>query len=1151
MKKRKLFSYLFMGLLAVGATGTVTSCKDYDDDINAANERIDGLTATINELKTQHAADIQALKDAQAEYATKIALRDTASALRAYADAAAAQAKADADANALALAQQYQTTINNRTDANIQALKDQLEALIATKANQSDYESLLAQVNAINDSENGILAQAKVALQAEVAAINTELGKKLDTTTFDQKVTELEKADADLKSTVDGIVAQLASYNDLTQQVAALNTFKEQIDGMNLTGKFADLDATIKTLQETVAGLQQKVLDSQDFKDLKTNMTTAQTAITTLQGTTEELDKTTKANAASITTITNQLNVLNVLVENKLTSLVYKAEKYALSFPEVEVATFDCLPTYTVDLTDLTKEPVTEAQTTKSYAPNVIAKYWMNPSSANYQDYNYKFVDLETTNETRGHDDPTTCVDNSSLQASAEGGVLTINFKVNAANVNTAITKDVDGQKLAWLSTIALQASKKSEAANAKDTTITSDYALLIPTWYKNLKLGNNDNAAETTHEQGNKHYHLNTTLANTKTEDAAFNYSFILPYVGDSTVVLNNKIDLHYAYSANNTDFTQDHVWTNAEAQQRGFTFKYTMLPTETVDGKAQAPAAYTIKGDTVTVAKKGDRSGVGSEAIVLVEMQADGVTVAYGYVSFLISNNAITYNEKLGDLTLNCPEPFEAKASYTELVDTLAKQLGITTAQFNQYYTFVGGDDNVTKYAKGEGTDAAAEVGTVKKVGNNLVWSFTEAEVKKAFYNASTTTPVKYTPNNVETYTTWIAFKSTNQTLAPDFRIQVTIPAIHRPAGSFAYDNRIQQYWYVAGKNEIAATPEARAEIHANVEVVGQPNADDELNYDISSTYMKNVFAIDRAAANPAFTYDTLAVVNFDASAYPCEALGATGTKYYLSINDAATEIYASEKEDLTNGQLVAKLSGTYNQTVEFQHGDYAEDLLNVASHTVLDVVAAKNPDASTFTTHMVLTDNGTNCLPIALTGATKFDVRYLRPIDGVASDAAEAYDAIDEGNKIYLADMVSFRDWRWTEGTTQYAFGGKNGTNADMTYINYYGITEIVPDLAKTRTNISGRDQLLSEVTTQITLRTTDENGNPSLGKYTKDSSTSFQTFKNAIGYIYYGNVGSTVGGFYLDIPVTVKYDWGETASTTIRINVASTQGNAKRR
>lgn len=32
---KKLVSSLLLGLLVVGTTGTVTSCKDYDDDINA------------------------------------------------------------------------------------------------------------------------------------------------------------------------------------------------------------------------------------------------------------------------------------------------------------------------------------------------------------------------------------------------------------------------------------------------------------------------------------------------------------------------------------------------------------------------------------------------------------------------------------------------------------------------------------------------------------------------------------------------------------------------------------------------------------------------------------------------------------------------------------------------------------------------------------------------------------------------------------------------------------------------------------------------------------------------------------------------------------------------------------------------------------
>ncbi len=32
--KRKFFSALLMGALTLAATSTVTSCKDYDDDIN-------------------------------------------------------------------------------------------------------------------------------------------------------------------------------------------------------------------------------------------------------------------------------------------------------------------------------------------------------------------------------------------------------------------------------------------------------------------------------------------------------------------------------------------------------------------------------------------------------------------------------------------------------------------------------------------------------------------------------------------------------------------------------------------------------------------------------------------------------------------------------------------------------------------------------------------------------------------------------------------------------------------------------------------------------------------------------------------------------------------------------------------------------------
>ena len=51
MNKSKIFSYLFIGLLATGAMGTVTSCKDYDDDISNLQKQINDNAAKIKSIE--------------------------------------------------------------------------------------------------------------------------------------------------------------------------------------------------------------------------------------------------------------------------------------------------------------------------------------------------------------------------------------------------------------------------------------------------------------------------------------------------------------------------------------------------------------------------------------------------------------------------------------------------------------------------------------------------------------------------------------------------------------------------------------------------------------------------------------------------------------------------------------------------------------------------------------------------------------------------------------------------------------------------------------------------------------------------------------------------------------------------------------------
>lgn len=53
MKKRTYISALLMGLLLLGTGASVTSCKDYDDDINNLQTQIDNLQKTIDQINSQ------------------------------------------------------------------------------------------------------------------------------------------------------------------------------------------------------------------------------------------------------------------------------------------------------------------------------------------------------------------------------------------------------------------------------------------------------------------------------------------------------------------------------------------------------------------------------------------------------------------------------------------------------------------------------------------------------------------------------------------------------------------------------------------------------------------------------------------------------------------------------------------------------------------------------------------------------------------------------------------------------------------------------------------------------------------------------------------------------------------------------------------
>lgn len=221
MNKKKVLSYLFIGLLAVGATGTVTSCKDYDDDINNLQEQIDkaALKSDVEALKTQlataqatadaaqkkaeaNATDIGTVKtDLAAVKATATTAGETAAKAveaaanaQASADDAAAVAKkakelADAASTAAATNAGAITTIQNDLKAAQAAIakcvtadqlnqvlaeaKAEIEKTYATKADLNKTNEAVAKLQA-ESATAAALQEAVTKLEGEIAAAQPE-----------------------------------------------------------------------------------------------------------------------------------------------------------------------------------------------------------------------------------------------------------------------------------------------------------------------------------------------------------------------------------------------------------------------------------------------------------------------------------------------------------------------------------------------------------------------------------------------------------------------------------------------------------------------------------------------------------------------------------------------------------------------------------------------------------------------------------------------------------------------------------------------------------------------------------------------------------------------------------------------------------------
>ncbi len=1182
--------------------------NNLESQLTSANEAISANAAAIATLQT----GLAAANDAIAEQTTKLA--------------------------------NFITEINAKVDANTGRIANNEAAITTLNGIVSDLQD---QINNINTDIIALatdLANYKTEANGRLSTLDTNVAKNAeDIAALLVRMTAAETEVAKIA----GILSSIETINNDIQNLQAADVvLNEAIEALK-----TQLSEKVQELNEAIATANQKIADNAaaigvNAANIALNLEKIQanaSNIATLQGQVSTLNTQLGQVRDRVTAAEKKLNVLTLFVNKNLTSIVTKPNSWIYGFPRVDATVIKAQDTYTFPTTfNATAGDAATKQAAAGYSFAVTANYWMNPSTFDKDLYDYKFAELPRQNTiTRGNRDDKTA-GTTIEKTTYSNGVLSVQFRFNVAeNVNDAVTIKTDNESTpqfmrtetesyAWVTTMALQATRKANADEQaagldKNRMVTSDYAVFVPQYLEDLLLGNSYFKSDL-HQEGNQKGHLNSGIATptagksgyqkTKDEDARGVYSFSvqrnrkiadgeIKAYGDTQhgyLNLDNVVTVHYVENGD------EKVWTNKQAREIGFEFKYTMLDNANLFN--QTSSEGTDHKNIISLNDEGAKAtSAGKALIIRVELVANNKTYAYGYVSLLITNITATATKNFGTLTLNCTnsgtENFVVKTAWDPFIKMVADSAGLTPAiltaknpdNTDKYYTLVADGTGFQKYTESTFVTTTTQHGVIAHQGTNLQWSFDLAQAKGAFYDTNDN-PLNINKKNP--YYRWLRFQPTtagkNQGYV-DIAIKVVIDSIGYPYGSYSKDNRIQQMWFTANSATIAPSKDNRDEIHANVETLEQTlgftgkltaKADDEFVFDMTSFFVGNKFAIKPGTG---FSFSEMADVFFDASKYyvkstnkfgsDCYATGADGTEYILWLNTITDKelkaspviggAFKTDAYDATsnpNGyQVVVTLSGTHNEIATFMgyprladgsanpnaaKYTYARNLLNHADH-------AKLGKGETFTTHMIQ-HQFNNCLPIDESGDQAFDVRYLRPVSGIANDEYIVYDAQNTGNKIYLADLVNFIDWRnhkfaanWNAATMKSKNSAYNlaGDFTGMDYLNYYGVTTIFADFSQVKTNINGGDladkdnwPALGNITNKMQF-TPDAKALAGNGSAVSATRT-YADFRTDNGYYTYENNAGGVGDFYLYLPIQIKYDWGLTQAEWILIKVVKTQG-----
>ena len=519
--RKKFLSAFLLGALALGATSTIVSCKDYDGDISE-------LRTDINSLESTLKSELQSVKDQltaqKSELETKIA--NAQATLQAAIDQKADKTTVAALADQVKGLESELGVVKSRLNSIDDAIAKINDAIADIKANKADKEEVAAlkvwaegEIAAITGDITGLKAAI-----AELKEADTKLAAQIveEATKLAAKDTELEGKIAEVAGDLAKFIAEQTELNDrvileITDIQGALVNIVGQIEALQMVDE--GLDNRITALETRLQGYEDVVKDLRKAQsDIATLRTDVNKCIEDIAANARNIEANAQAIEAldqrvttavqeldsKISAVDGKVNALTICVTKRLTSIYFAPSTFVDGVECIDFASLNYIDWGTNENDWLANESPANGEENRIDNGTTTAVYYLNPSGVDEESIEggirgLSFISNTASNiSTRGAATPVVAVKSGEIK----DGKLTLKLTKNTAAINNSNENFTIVSLKAPLSEKVKTASEKGKEIN-----VYSDWARLTESVVrpyihniKTVKDGKADERAEFAH---------------------------------------------------------------------------------------------------------------------------------------------------------------------------------------------------------------------------------------------------------------------------------------------------------------------------------------------------------------------------------------------------------------------------------------------------------------------------------------------------------------------------------------------------------------------------------------------------------------------------------------------------------------------------